>query len=56
MEASLLKQLDFPIAWIVVFLAIITSLFYLYALKTSHGREENVNDKLEAIPGPKRET
>ncbi|KAL2280873.1 hypothetical protein FJTKL_12185 [Diaporthe vaccinii] len=53
MEASLSEQLNFPLAWMVVSLAITTPLFYLYALRKSHVREENGNVKLEPIPGPK---
>ena len=55
MKALLLKQLNFPPAWIAVSLAVIVSLFYLYPPKNSHGKKENGNVKLEAIPGPKRE-
>lgn len=56
MEALLTKQLSFPSTWIVVSLAIAASLYYLYAPKISHGEKENGNVKLEAIPGPKRES
>lgn len=56
METLLLEQLNFPLAWIVISLAVTVSLNYLYALKSGHGTEKNGNVKLEPIPGPKRET
>jgi hypothetical protein len=56
MEVLSSKQLSFPSAWLIVSLAIVASLCYLFAPKNSNGKEENGNVKLEAIPGPKRES
>lgn len=56
MEALLSKPLGFPSVWFVVCLATVALLCYVFASKNSHDKKENGNVKLEAIPGPKRES